>query len=146
MMNISVKRLTDTATIPTRGTEYSAGLDLYADIENEITIMPHCAEVFPTGIAMAIPDGYYGGVYVRSSLGFKKGLRLSNSTGIIDSDYRGGIQVKLYNDSNEKRIIQPQERIAQLIIQPYEKVNLVEANELPETARGEGGFGSTGSL
>lgn len=135
-------KLADGATVPSYGTEYSAGADLYAASECEInageTVMVH------TQIAMEIPDGYAGFVFARSGLATKRGLAPANKVGVIDSDYRGEIMVSIYNQSGEKQVIAKGERIAQLVIMPYIAADFVETDALSETVRGEGGFGSTG--
>lgn len=135
-------KLADGATVPSYGTEYSAGADLYAASECEInageTVMVH------TQIAMEIPEGYAGFVFARSGLATKRGLAPANKVGVIDSDYRGEIMVSIYNQSGEKQIIAKGERIAQLVIMPYIAADFVETDALSETVRGEGGFGSTG--
>ena len=144
-MEIMLKRLSNTATIPTSGTFESAGMDLYADIEKTVCIKPHETVMIPTNIALSIPDGYFGAIYPRSGLSAKRGLRLANCVGVIDSDYRGGIGVPMHNDSDKVEFIDPQERVAQLIIQKYKKVTFDEVLELPTSERGVGGFGSTGT-
>lgn len=143
-MEIKIKRLTATAKIPTRESSSAAGYDLYADIEEPVAVKPHETVKIHTGIAMEIPEGYFGGIAARSGLAAKEGLRPANCYGIVDSDYRGPIIVALHNDSEETRTVVPQERIGQIIIQPYLNVSFCEADELSVTARGEGGFGSTG--
>jgi dUTP pyrophosphatase len=143
-MKIKIKRLRDTATLPTRESSSAAGYDLYADIAEPVTIQPHETAKIGTGIAMEIPEGYFGGVAARSGLSSKEGLRPANCYGIVDSDYRGEIIVALHNDSETTRVVTPQERIGQIIIQPYLNVEFDEADELSDTARGSGGFGSTG--
>jgi dUTP pyrophosphatase len=143
-MEIKIKRLTATATIPTRESSSAAGYDLYADIAEPVTVPPHGTVKINTGLAMEIPDGYFGGIAARSGLAAKEGLRPANCYGIIDSDYRGEIIVALHNDTDVPREITPQERIGQIIIQPYLKVDFCETEELSDTARGSGGFGSTG--
>lgn len=143
-MEIKIKRLTGTAVIPTRESSSAAGYDLYADIAEAVTIQPHETARINTGIAMEIPEGYFGGVAARSGLAAKEGLRPANCYGIVDSDYRGPIIVALHNDSETERVIVPQERIGQIIIQPYLNVSFCEVDELSETERGTGGFGSTG--
>ena len=142
-MVVYFKKLTETAIKPTRGTGYSAGLDLYADNNEPVTIQPHCKEKLQTGISMELPDGFFGGVFPRSGISTKRGLRLCNCVGVIDSDYRGNIGVSLYNDSNEPQTVEPHERVAQLIIQPYATVTLIEG-KLTDSERGTNGFGSTG--
>jgi dUTP pyrophosphatase len=143
-MKIKIKRLRDTATLPTRESSSAAGYDLYADIEKPTVIRPHETTKIGTGIAMEIPEGYFGGVAARSGLSSKEGLRPANCYGIVDSDYRGEIIVALHNDSETARVVTPQERIGQIIIQPYLNVEFDEADELSDTERGTGGFGSTG--
>ncbi len=143
-MNINLKKLTKTAIIPTRGSSQAAGYDLYADIDEPVTIKPHMTEMIHTGIAIEIPDGYFGAIFARSGLAAKQGLRLANCTGVCDSDYRGEYMVALHNDSIITRIVNPGERIAQLIVMPYLHVEFNETDELTSTERGEGGFGSTG--
>ena len=142
-MQIKIKRLTDTAKIPTRGSEYAAGYDMYADTTKRVAVPPHqTVEIF-TGVAMEIPTGYFGAVYARSGLATKQGLRPPNCVGVIDSDYRGNIGIAMHNDSPDVQIIEPHERIAQIVIQPHLDVEFVE-DELSETERGQNGFGSTG--
>lgn len=143
-MNIKIKRLSEEATIPTRGSEYSAGYDLYANIEKPVSIKPHETVKIGTGWAIEIPDGYFGAIFARSGLATKEGLRPANCTGVCDSDYRGEYIVAIHNDSDVVREITPHERIAQLIVIPYLYVDFKETDELSDTSRGEGGFGSTG--
>ena len=139
------KKLNENAVTPTRGSMQAAGWDLYACIDKEYWIAPHETIKIGTGIALAIPDGYYGAIYARSGLATKQGLRPANAVGVIDSDYRGEIIVALHNDSENLQCVVPAERIAQLVICPYAFVyEWEEVNELDETDRGEGGFGSTG--
>ena len=142
---MNIKKLTSTAIIPTRGSEKAAGYDLYADTDSVVEIKPHKTKKINTGIAIMIPNGYYGAIVARSGLSTKKGLRPANCTGIIDSDYRGDIIVALHNDSDEVQTIEPHERIAQLVICPFLSVEFNEVDELDETERGENGFGSTGT-
>lgn len=143
-MNLNIKKLRDDAIIPTYGSEYAAGADLYALTDKEIIINPNETVFIKTGIAMAIPENYVGLIYARSGLGTKKGLAPANCVGVIDSDYRGEIIVALYNHSNESRIIENGDRIAQLVISPFVKATFKETDTLNDTPRGEGGFGSTG--
>lgn len=143
-MDIEIKLLNEFAKIPTAGSEYAAGYDLYAAINYDVTIMPHQTEMVPIGIAVAIPNGYFGGIYPRSGLASKQGLRPANCVGVIDSDYRGEVKVALHNDTNDIRNIKAGDRIAQLIVQPYEKVSFKKVDELNDTERSSGGFGSTG--
>lgn len=146
-MNIRIKKLTGTAKIPTRGSEQAAGYDIYADGQEGTawSITPGTKRMIGTGIAIEIPEGYFGGIYPRSGLSTKKGLRLCNCVAVIDSDYRGEIHVPLYNDSDVTQIVEAGERIAQIIFEPYQRVHFNETDHLDPTERGEGGFGSTGS-
>ena len=143
-MDIQVKRLTSTAKLPSRGSAEAAGYDLFADIAGDVTIEPHETYMVHTGISMAIPSGFFGGVYARSGLSAREGLRPANCTGVIDADYRGEIMVALHNDSESERVITPGQKVAQLIIQAYTEADFTEADELSDTSRGAGGFGSTG--
>lgn len=143
-MEIKIKRLNKRAKIPTFGTEFSAGADLYCAEEHEISICSGQKCSIGTGISMEIPEGYVGLVFARSGLACKNGLRLCNSVGVIDADYRGEIKVVLHNDSEYVREIKPGERVAQMIIMPYPKVSFIEVEELSDTVRGESGFGGTG--
>lgn len=143
-MRIKIKKLTDTAIIPARGSDAAAGYDLSADISDDITIPSGETSLIGTGISMAIPDGYFGAVYARSGLSTREGLRPANCTGVIDSDYRGEIKVPIHNDSSETRTIKPTQKIAQIIISPYESAEFELTDSLDGTKRGEEGFGSTG--
>lgn len=142
-MNLKIKKLDERAIIPTYGTADSAGADLYAILDDNLEIKPGETKMINTGLSMAIPKGYVGLIYARSSLGTKKGLAPANKVGVIDADYRGEIKVVLYNQSNQSQIINPNERIAQIIITPFIQVNFTECDNLDDTARGSGGFGST---
>ena len=144
-MRIEVKKLSDTAQLPVRGSEQAAGYDLCADIAEQLEIAPGETAKVTTGLAFAIPEGYFGGIFARSGLSTKKGLRPANCTGVVDSDYRGPVIVALHNDSTQTRVIEPGERIAQLILLPYLAAEFDEVEELDETDRGSGGFGSTGT-
>lgn len=144
-MRVKVKRLSATAVLPVRGSEQAAGYDLCADIREPLIIEPGETAKVATGLAFAIPEGYFGGIFARSGLSTKQGLRPANCTGVVDSDYRGPVIVALHNDSAKTRTIEPGERIAQLILLPYLAAEFDETEELDATARGEGGFGSTGS-
>ena len=141
--NINIRLLNENATIPTYGSTYSAGADLYACINEKIVINPSETKFINTGISFEIPTGFVGLVYARSSLGCKKGLAPSNKVGVIDSDYRGELIVALHNHSNEVHEILPNERIAQIVFTPYLKANFCITDELTDTERGTGGFGST---
>lgn len=142
---MNIKKLKPNATIPTYGSEYAAGADLYACIDEAITIKPGETAFIGTGLAMEIPMGYAGFVYARSGLSCKKGLAPANKVGVIDADYRGEITVALHNHSSEARVVEPNERIAQIVIAPFLKVDFVETEELSDTVRGVNGFGSTGT-
>lgn len=142
---INFKKLDDRATIPTYGSEFSAGADLYAVCDSDITIQSGKTVLIHTGLAMEIPEGYGGFIFARSGLASKKGLAPANKVGVVDSDYRGEIMVALHNHSNEDKTISHGERIAQLVIMPYLAAEFTECEELSDTVRGQGGFGSTGS-
>ena len=144
MMKVKIKKLTDTAIMPTRGSLAAAGYDLYADLKEDVKIAPLSTVKIGTGLAMEIPDDYFGGIYARSGIATKEGLRPANCVGVVDSDYRGEIIVALHNDSEVERVVTAGERIAQIIIQPYLSVTFEEADFLAESERGAGGFGSTG--
>jgi dUTP pyrophosphatase len=150
-MQIKVKKLSESAKLPTRGSEKAAGYDLYAHItghpyENRrIRIPPHGTVKIGTGLSIAIPDGYFGAILARSGLATKQGLRPANAVGVCDSDYRGEYIIAVHNDSDEERFVANGDRIAQLVIIPYLPVEFKEVNTLDGTARGEGGFGSTGT-
>ena len=145
-MVMKIKQLYSDAIIPTRGSEEAAGWDLYAHLPQEsIEIPPRSAVMIDTGIALEIPKGNFGGIYARSGLACKRGLRPANCVGVIDSDYRGEVKVCLHNDSNDWQKIYNKERIAQLVIQPYTTITLEEVEDLDNTDRGDGGFGSTGT-
>lgn len=141
---IKVKRVTNTAIIPERKSIGAAGYDLYADIDRDIVINPHSTKMITSGVAFEIPKDYFGAIYSRSGLATKEGLRPSTCVSVIDSDYRGNVGLPMHNDSNEKRIIHPKERIAQIVFQKALIVDLELVEELEETDRGNNGFGSTG--
>lgn len=143
--DINVKKLKETAALPTYGSEYAAGADLYACLDVAVTIEPGETLLVPTGIAMEIPVGYAGLIYARSGLASKKGLAPANKVGVIDADYRGEIMVALHNHSKVAASVEPQERIAQLVIAPYITGAFHVVDELTDTVRGAGGFGSTGT-
>ena len=142
--DVNIKKLNDNAIIPTYGTEYAAGADLYACMDEAVTINPGQTCFIKTGLAMEVPVGYAGLIYARSGLACKKGLAPANKVGVIDSDYRGEIMVALHNHSNEAVVVESGERIAQLVITPYIVAAFNQVEELEDTVRGEGGFGSTG--
>lgn len=143
-MTLEIKRLSPSAKLPRYATDGAAGLDLHACLDQPLTIAPGQLVLVPTGIAVAIPEGYVGLLAVRSSMGVRHGVSLANGVGVIDWDYRGPLGVALRNASAEPYTIQPDDRIAQLLILPVARPDLREVEELADTARGEGGFGSTG--
>ncbi len=141
---IAVKKLDERAVLPTYGSEFAAGADLYAVADGDILFQPGETKLVKTGLAMEIPEGYAGLIYARSGLASKRGLAPANKVGVVDSDYRGEVMVALHNHSNTEQKISAGERIAQLVVAPFLKATFTEAEELNETARGVGGFGSTG--
>lgn len=143
---IYIKKLYDDAIIPTHGSDYAAGADLCAYIPGEqfVVINPHETVMIGTGIAAAIPNTYWGGVFARSGLASKSGLAPANKVGVIDPDYRGEIKVALHNHSEDPQIIKHGNRIAQLVIVPLPAVTYMVVDDLDNTARGDGGFGHTG--
>lgn len=144
-MKIEITKLSENAIIPKRGSDKAAGYDLYACLECEsVQIEPHTTVKIGTGLAIAVPDGYFGAVFARSGLAAKEGLRPANCVGVCDSDYRGEYIVALHNDSNEVRTVKNGDRIAQLVVMPFLEVEFSEVDALSETQRGAGGFGSTG--
>ena len=141
---IRFRRVSELASVPTRGSEKAAGYDLYAALEAPVSIAPHETVKIDTGLQFEIPDGYFAAIFARSGIASKEGLRPANCTGVCDSDYRGNYIVALHNDSGITRIVEPGERIAQMIVMPYLGVCFEEADTLSDTERGGGGFGSTG--
>lgn len=143
-MEVKIKLLNDKAIIPTHGSEYAAGMDLYACIDTPIVIAPHHTIKIGTGLAIELPENTFGGVVARSGLATKNGIRVCQGLAVIDSDYRGEWIVPLHNDTDTPQIINPMERIAQLVVIPYLSVEFKEVDELSDTERGDCGFGSTG--
>ena len=143
-MKVKIKKLNENAIIPTYGTEYSAGADLYALLDSSVEIAPHETTFIHTGISVESPEGYCGLIFARSSMGAKRGLAPANKVGVIDADYRGEIMVALHNHSEKIATVEPGERVAQLSIVPFLKAEFEEADDLTDTTRGAGGFGSTG--
>ena len=143
-MVVNIKKLDKRAVIPTYGTEYSAGADLYAVCDSDVLIKSGETVLIHTGLAVAIPEGYAGLIYARSGLASKKGLAPANKVGVIDSDYRGEIRIPLHNHSSLPVTIDTAERIAQIVFTPYLRGIFEETDTLSDTVRGTGGFGSTG--
>lgn len=144
-MKVYIKKLNEKAVVPAYGSEYAAGADLYACIDKDIEILPHTTAVIPTGLALELPVGYAGLIYARSGLATKKGLAPANKVGVVDCDYRGEVKVALHNHSETVQTVSVGERVAQLVIAPYICADFEEKDELSDTVRGAGGFGSTGS-
>ena len=143
--DVRIKKLRDNATVPTYGSEFAAGADLYAAIDEAVTIEAGETKLIPTGIALEIPVGFAGLIYARSGLASKRGLAPANKVGVIDCDYRGEVMVALHNHGTAEQTIEAGERIAQMVIAPFITANFIESETLEDTARGAGGFGSTGS-
>ena len=144
MPKIAVKKLHENAILPTYGSEFAAGADLYALCEEEVVFAPQETKLIRTGLAMEIPEGYAGLIYARSGLASKRGLAPANKVGVVDADYRGEVMVALHNHSAVEQKISAGERIAQLVVAPFLKAEFTLTDELSDTVRGEGGFGSTG--
>lgn len=144
MEKVKVKKLDERAVLPTYGSEFSAGADLYAVCDQEVVIQPNETKFIRTGLAMEIPQGFAGLIYARSGLACKRGLAPANKVGVVDADYRGEVMVALHNHSTTAQTIATGERIAQLVIAPFLKAEFLRADELCDTVRGAGGFGSTG--
>ena len=142
---VNIKKLDDRAVIPTYGTAFSAGADLYACMDGPVTIAPGETYLVHTGISVAVPEGYVGLVFARSGLASRRDLAPANKVGVVDSDYRGEFFVPMRNHGAQPQTIEPGERIAQFILTPYLTAQFFETETLTDTARGEGGFGSTGA-
>ena len=142
--DVRIKKLRDNAIIPTYGSEFAAGADLYAAVDEAVTIGSGETKLIPAGIALEIPVGFAGLIYARSGLACKRGLAPANKVGVVDSDHRGEVMVALHNHGKEAQTVEAGERIAQMVIAPYITANFILADELEDTVRGEGGFGSTG--
>ena len=143
-VKMNIKKLNEKATVPTYGSEFAAGADLYACEGGEVTLEPHATKLIHTGIAMEIPEGLVGLIYARSGLASKRGLAPANKVGVIDCDYRGEIMVALHNHTEEPQTIADGERIAQIVFTSYVCADFSTVDELSATLRGAGGFGSTG--
>ncbi len=144
MMQVAVKKLKENAILPTYGSACAAGADLYACLDGDLTVAPGTTAFVPTGLAMELPTGYVGLIYARSGLACKRDLAPANKVGVIDSDYRGEFIVALHNHGQHPQTISHGERVAQLVITPVLNVAFTEADELSDTQRAAGGFGSTG--
>lgn len=144
MSEIRVKKLSPNAILPTYGSQEAAGADLYACLQESVTIQPGETAWIPTGLALEVPKGCAGLIYARSSMGVKRGLAPANKVGVIDSDYRGEIRVVLLNHGKEPQTVTHGERVAQMLITPVLTPAYTEVEELDDTQRGQGGFGSTG--
>ena len=145
-VSVKLKKLNENAIVPQYGTPYAAGADLYACEGKDVTVEPHKTVFIHTGVAIEIPDGLVGLVYARSGLASKRSLAPANKVGVIDCDYRGEIIVSLHNHSDLPQTIEDNERIAQLVIAPCFVADFEEVDDLSDTDRGQGGFGSTGKL
>ena len=143
--DVRIKKLKENAVVPTYGSEFAAGADLYAAVEESVTIAPSETKLIPTGIAMEIPVGYAGFIYARSGLASKKGLAPANKVGVVDADYRGEVMVALHNHGKTEQTFEAGERIAQMVIAPFITANFIVSDSLEDTVRGAGGFGSTGT-
>lgn len=142
--DLKIKKLRENAQMPTYGSDFAAGADIYAAIDEAVTIESGETKLIPTGLAFQIPEGYAGFVYARSGLASKRGLAPANKVGVIDADYRGEVMVALHNHSAVPQTVEVGERVAQMIIAPFITANFIFSDELDDTVRGEGGFGSTG--
>ncbi len=145
MLKVNVKKLRDDAVLPKYGSPYAAGADLYACLDGDVIIAPGETKMIHTGIAIELPENTVALVYARSGLASKRGLAPANKVGVVDCDYRGELMVALHNHSAESQTVEKGERVAQMVITPYFTAEFAEAQELSETVRGSGGFGSTGT-
>ena len=144
-MRINIKKLNENAKMPTYGSEYSAGADLYAATDRDTVILPNETKLIGTGLSIEVPEGYGAFIYARSGLASKRGLAPANKVGVVDADYRGEVMVALHNHSTEAQTVSAGERIAQMVIAPFLKAEFCEVDTLSDTVRGAGGFGSTGT-
>ena len=144
-MRVNIKKLNENAKIPTYGSEYAAGADLYACTDGDTVILPGETKLIGTGLAIEVPVGYGAFIYARSGLASKRGLAPANKVGVVDADYRGEIMVALHNHSSEAQTVLCGERIAQMVIAPFLTAEFCEVESLSDTQRGSGGFGSTGT-
>lgn len=144
-MRVNIKKLNENAKMPTYGSEYAAGADLYAAICEDAVILPGETKLIGTGLSIEVPEGYGAFIYARSGLASKRGLAPANKVGVVDADYRGEVMVALHNHSSEAQTVCVGERIAQMVIAPFLKAEFCEVDSLSDTERGNGGFGSTGT-
>ena len=145
MNEVRIKKLNEKAVVPTYGSPFSAGADLYACEEAPVTIEPGKFVLIHTGLSFEIPEGFAGLIFARSGLATKRGLAPANKVGVIDADYRGEVMVSLFNQSGVPQTVEPGERVAQMVITPFLKADFTVSDELSDTVRGAGGFGSTGT-
>lgn len=143
-VSVNFKKLKSTAKLPEQGSIVAAGYDIFACLDQEVQIYPHETKKIGTGLAAAPPNAFWLGIFARSGLATKEGLRPANCVGVVDPDYRGEIIVAIHNDSSTPRVITPNEKIGQLILMPRYEMNIKKVSELEDTERGSGGFGSTG--
>ena len=144
-MTVKIVKLQQNAHIPTYGSADAAGADLYACIDEAVTIQPSQTVLIPTGLSMEIEQGFAGFIYARSGLATKRGLAPANKVGVIDSDYRGQVMVSLHNHTEQPQTVEPGERVAQMVFAPVYQAQFCEVDALQDTERGTGGFGSTGT-
>ena len=144
-MKVNIKKLNENAKMPTYGSEYAAGADLYAATDCDTVILPNETKLIGTGLSIEVPEGYGAFIYARSGLASKRGLAPANKVGVVDADYRGEVMVALHNHSTEAQTVLAGERIAQMVIAPFLKAEFCEVDSLSDTVRGTGGFGSTGT-
>lgn len=144
-MTVKILKLQQNARIPTYGSAEAAGADLYACIDEAVTIQPSQTVLIPTGLSMEIEQGFAGFIYARSGLATKRGLAPANKVGVIDSDYRGQVMVSLHNHTEQPQTVEPGERVAQMVFAPVYQAQFCETDALQDTERGTGGFGSTGT-
>ncbi len=142
--DVRIKKLRENAVVPTYGSKFAAGADIYACLPEGVTIEPGETKLIPTGLAFEIPEGFGGFVYARSGMASKRGLAPANKVGVIDSDYRGEVMVALHNHGKDAQTVESGDRIAQMVIMPYIAASFILSDDIGDTERGEGGFGSTG--
>lgn len=145
-VRVDFKKLNNLAKTPTRGSEWAAGYDLYAAIDQAVDIAPHSTVKVGTGLSFALPHGTFAALVARSGIATKRGLRPANCVGICDSDYRGEYMVAVHNDSDEMQSVEPGERIAQMVVLPSFQIDFIEVKDLSDTERGAGGFGDSGKF